>query len=300
MTPLVLIGYGDIARRLAERCPTVDVTACARHAAPRPTEHAGAWQAVSLDLDQPLPSVSLPAGAVWVYLAPPPSSSLSDSRVANLIRWATDRIDDFPAQRPRQVIYASTTAIYGDQGGAWVDEQTPPAPGHDRGRRRMDAERRWQHWCKKHAIPLTILRLPGIYACDRLPLARIRAGTSVVCPDQAPWSNRIHADDLADVLALLCQRADTGNPLAGVFNVADGNPMPMTELYRATAEHFNLPLPDCRPLDEVIRESGPMAREFLSESKRVDASAIRKALNWQPRYPDLRSTLEACDSVELD
>lgn len=290
--PLALIGYGDIARRIAARFPEASVHALSRHVPPAPAGHGGEWVAHTTDLDRLTQMPALPAGAIWIYLTPPPSAGVIDSRVANIIRLADEMAAD-GACLPSQVIYASTTAVYGDQAGRWVDEGTPPQPQHDRGRRRLDAERRWQSWCDERHIPLTILRIPGIYACDRLPLDRIRAGSMIVCPEQAPWSNRIHAEDLADAIGLLVERAGT-RPVTGTFNIADGNPRPMSEIYLQIAEHFRLPIPECRPLQEVLHHSSPMAREFLSESKRVDASAIRAALDWRPRYPDLSSTLAEC------
>lgn len=299
--PLVLIGYGDIARRIACRFPDAAVYALSRQVQPPPVGHRGEWVALTQDLDHLTQPLALPPGAVWVYLAPPPSIGAVDSRVANLIQFANDTCAEPTGATagtsclPCQVIYASTTAIYGDQGGRWVDEGTPPQPQHDRGRRRLDAEQRWQSWCLAQRIPLTLLRIPGIYACDRLPLERIRAGRAIVRPEEAPWSNRIHAEDLADVVRLVIERAST-RPVSGTFNIADGHPQPMSAVYLQIAEHFGLPLPEYHSLAEVLRQSTPMAREFLSESKRIDARAIRAALDWQPRYPDFPSALAECGS----
>lgn len=286
--PLVIIGYGDIARRVAERHPQHAITAFSRQVPFCPVTHRGHWASVAIDLDQVASTVDIPARAIWLYFAPPARSGEADSRVAN---WLTAVPDH---QRPSAVIYASTTAVYGDQGGAWVDEHTPPNPAHDRGRRRLDAETRFGQWCAAHSVPLTVLRLTGLYACDRLPLERIRAGAPVVCPEESPWSNRIHADDLADIYTRLIARVEQAAPVAGVFNVSDNNPRPMTELYVNTAAHFDLPAPPCLPLADVLAQSSPMAREFLTESKRIDARAIQQALDWQPRYPDLATTLASC------
>ncbi len=288
--PLVLIGYGDIARRVAERHPDHAIYALARRRPTAPTGHRGAWTGLAFDLDQNTPA-DLPAAALWCYFAPPPATGIEDTRVA---RWlsAAARL---PA--PVQIVYASTTAVYGDVAGEWVDETRVPAPAHDRGRRRLDAERQIQHWGLARGIPVTVLRITGIYACDRLPLEKIRAGTPIVCPDQAPWSNRIHAEDLADLYTALIDRAEQGLPVTGVFNISDNHPRPMTELYTATAAHFGLPMPPCRSLAEVLASATPMAREFLSESKRIDARAIQRALNWQPRYPDLEHALADCPPV---
>lgn len=288
LLPLVLIGYGDIAWRVAERHPDYPIMSLARHVAPLPAGHRGAWETLVFDLDRDDPPATLPPKAIWLYFAPPPNEGVVDSRVA---RW----LAAIPSTKhPHGVIYASTTGVYGDHHGGWIDEQTPATPAHDRGHRRLDAEARFDDWCRARSIPLTVLRITGIYACDRLPLDRIRAGAPVVCMDESPWSNRIHADDLADICARLIARLAQGTPVSGLFNISDNNPRPMTELFLATAAHFNLPPPPCLPLADVLAQSSPMAREFLTESKRIDASAIQRVLDWRPRYPSLADGLAAC------
>lgn len=284
---LVLIGYGDIAARVARQLPDTAVCAFARRLPEAPLGHNAAWRGVSFDLDRDLPT-DLPPGSVWVYLAPPPTGGVVDARVA---RWLSAIAQ---GAEPAQVIYASTTGVYGDHQGGWVTEETPVNPAHDRGRRRIDAENQFLSWCAQRAIPCTVLRVTGIYACDRLPLARIRAREPVVCLDESPWSNRIHADDLADIICLLIDRLHAGSPVQGIFNISDNAPRPMTELYLLTAAHFGLAPPPCLPLAEVLAQARPMAREFLSESKRIDAQAIQRALNWRPRYPSLRHALIDC------
>ncbi|WP_407275831.1 SDR family NAD(P)-dependent oxidoreductase [Halothiobacillus sp. DCM-1] len=287
--PLILIGYGDIARRVAERHPDHPIITLARRPARAPAGHRASWQSLVCDLDRDtIPVQSLPEAALWLYFAPPPAQGLEDSR---LQRWLTEAGQ---GGTPRQLIYASTTAVYGDVGGAWVDEHSPAAPQHDRGRRRLDAEQRSQRFGAARGVPLAILRITGIYACDRLPLDKIRAGTAIVCPEDAPWSNRIHAEDLAEIYGRLIARAEQGAPVTGVFNVSDGDPQPMSMLYLRTAAHFGLAPPPCRPLAEVLASASPMSREFLSESKRVRAQAIRQALDWQPRYPNLEAALKDC------
>ncbi|HQS02906.1 MAG TPA: NAD-dependent epimerase/dehydratase family protein [Halothiobacillus sp.] len=285
MPPLILIGYGDIAARVARRSPTQAIYALARKAAPRPARHLGAWHSIVLDLDAPTPALKLPAQAIWLYLAPPPQSGTVDTRLAN---WLALQANQAP---PRAVIYASTTGVYGDHAGGWITEATPPNPAHQRGQRRLHAEHQFTQWCAARAIALTILRITGIYAADRLPIARIKARAPVVCLQESPWSNRIHADDCADICTALIHRATQNTPITGVFNISDNTPRPMTELFLATAAHFGLPPPPCQPLAHILAEASPTAREFLTESKRIDASAIQRALNWQPRYPNLAATL---------
>jgi nucleoside-diphosphate-sugar epimerase len=283
--PLILIGYGDIAARVAHRHPAHPIIALARRPAPRPPAHRGAWHSLIYDLETPTPLPEMPAHAIWLYLAPPPNIGETDTRVTH---WLTAMASQPP---PRAAIYASTTGVYGDQRGAWVTEATPPAPQHDRARRRLNAEQQISQWSDGQHIPSTILRITGIYAADRLPIERIKARAPVVCMEESPWSNRIHAEDLADIYAILIHRIEAGTPVTGIYNLSDNTPRPMSELYHATAAHLGLPPPPCLPLADVLKQASPMAREFLTESKRIDARAIQAALNWQPRYPNLAATL---------
>ncbi|TKA90058.1 NAD-dependent epimerase/dehydratase family protein [Guyparkeria sp. SB14A] len=287
-SPIVLIGYGDIARRLAHRLTDHDLIAVSRHQAERPEGHRGEWRAVAVDLDREdhLPAEVAPNDAIWIYLAPPPREGQTDPRLTHWLREA--------ANPPTGLVYISTTGVYGDRGGHWVDETTPPAPAHDRGHRRLDAETQCHAYAQTHGIPHCNLRVTGIYACDRLPVEKVRRGTPVPTGPEAPWSNRIHADDLVDILRLLIDRIETGHPVTGTFNVSDNHPTPVNVTYRQIAAHFGLPQPPEASLASILEQASPMAREFLTESRRVDASAIQRALGWHPRYPTLAAALADC------
>ncbi|RRQ24440.1 SDR family NAD(P)-dependent oxidoreductase [Guyparkeria sp. SCN-R1] len=289
--PIVLIGYGDIAQRLANQLTDHHLVAIARHQIEppeRPRGHRGHWRTFPIDLDDVtvIPPEAAPENAIWVYLAPPPREGQGDPRLA---RWLTGA-----THPPAGLVYISTTGVYGDHGGNWVNEATPPVPAHDRGRRRLDAEAQCQRYAQAHQIPACTLRVTGIYACDRLPVEKVRRGTPVPTGPEAPWSNRIHADDLSDILRLLIDRIETGHPVAGTFNVSDNHPTPVNVTYRQIAAHFGLPQSPEASLATILEQASPMAREFLSESRRVDASAIQRALEWQPRYPTLAAALADC------
>src|SRR5260221_3321392 len=157
MQNLLIAGCGDIARRAAPRLE-------ARFRVSRVSRSAGA------DLDRP-ETLRLEGADALLHLAPPPRAGDSDPRTAHLlVALAKGRI------LPRRLVYASTTGVYGDCGGARVDESRPVAPATPRARRRVDAERQLAAWCLERKISLIILRAPGIYAADRLPLERLRAG----------------------------------------------------------------------------------------------------------------------------
>lgn len=289
--PIVLVGYGDIAGRLAQRLADRDIVAIARHVPKRPAEHRGQWRGLALDLDRQARPIEADApGAIWVYLAPPAREGQTDQRVERWLSGGT------PA--PAGMVYVSTTGVYGDRHGDWIDESTKATPSHDRGRRRLDAERQFHTMATDSGIPLTVLRVTGIYSCDRLPLEKIRHGAPIPISTEAPWSNRIHAEDLADILYHLIERIEAQRPVIGTFNVSDNQPSPVSLVYRQIAAHFGLPQPPEAPLAIVLDQASPMAREFLSESRRIDASAIQKALEWQPRYPTLAAALIDCSPSE--
>ena len=161
MKRLMIAGFGDVARRALPRLEDrFEVLRIARR--------------YGSDLDRP-ESLALEGAHALFHCAPPPGAGESDTRTANLLA-ALEKGRILPAR----VVYVSTSGVYGDCAGARVDESRPPAPRTPRARRRVDAERRLTLWCEARGIALVILRAPGIYAADRLPLERLRAGTPVL------------------------------------------------------------------------------------------------------------------------
>lgn len=180
--------------------------------------------------------------------------------------------------------YLSTTAVYGDHGGGWVDEATPPAPASRRGRWRVEAERAWG---AIPGLPLHIFRLAGIYGPGRGPFAKVRAGTArrIVKPGQV--FSRIHVEDIARVLAASIDRPNPG----AVYNVCDDDPAPPQDVIAFAAELLGLPVPPAIPFDQA--DLTPMARSFYGESKRVHNDRIKTELGVTLKYPDYRTGLRA-------
>jgi nucleoside-diphosphate-sugar epimerase len=184
----------------------------------------------------------------------------------------------------RWVGYLSTTGVYGDHGGAWVDETTPLTPGTERGMARVRAEAEWA------AIPglaLHIFRLAGIYGPGRGPFAKVRAGTArrIIKPGQL--FSRIHVDDIARVLAASIARPHPG----AIYNVCDNDPAPPEDVIAYAAHLLGLPVPPAEAFDQA--EMSPMARSFYSESKRVRNDRIKDELGVSLRYADYRTGLQA-------
>jgi len=184
----------------------------------------------------------------------------------------------------RWVGYLSTTGVYGDHDGDWVDEDTPLTPSTKRGRARVTAEARWQ---ATPDLPLHIFRLAGIYGPGRGPFAKVRAGTArrIIKPGQV--FSRIHVEDIAQALELSLQRPDPG----AVYNLCDDDPAPPQDVIAHAAELLGLPVPPAIPFDQA--DMTPMARSFYAESKKVRNDRIKQALGWAPQFPTYRAGLAA-------
>jgi nucleoside-diphosphate-sugar epimerase len=195
------------------------------------------------------------------------------------------------AQRPPQrIVYISTSAVYGDCRGDWITETQPACPATERGQRRLDAELRLREWAQTHGSGWIILRVPGIYGPGKLPLARLQKGLPVLHEAEAPYTNRIHADDLATVCvaALYSEHRDT------VYNVSDGHPSNMTDYFFRVADAAGLPRPAevSREVAEKILSPGMLS--FLQDSRRMDNTRLLEELGIELQYPDLDAGLPSC------
>lgn len=187
------------------------------------------------------------------------------------------------AARPAWVGYLSTTAVYGDHQGAWVDEDTPVNPGSARAVQRVLAERQWA----ATGLPVHVFRLAGIYGPGRGPFAKVRDGSArrIIKPGQV--FSRIHVADIAQVLLASIDRPDPGT----VYNVCDDDPAPPEDVLSYAASLLGLPEPPTVAYAEA--DMTPMARSFYSESKRVRNRRIRDALGVVLAYPTYREGLAA-------
>jgi nucleoside-diphosphate-sugar epimerase len=190
---------------------------------------------------------------------------------------------DLAAARPDWVGYLSTTGVYGDHQGGWVDEATPLTPSTARGLARVQAEAAWAAL----GLPLHIFRLAGIYGPGRGPFEKVRNGTArrIVKPGQV--FSRTHVDDIAQVLAASIARPDPG----AVYNVCDDDPAPPEDVLAHAAELLGLPPPPEESWDSA--DMTPMARSFYAESKRVRNDRIKRDLGVRLIHPDYRSGLSA-------
>ncbi len=183
--------------------------------------------------------------------------------------------------------YLSTTGVYGDHQGGWVDEKTPLSPATRRGELRMQAEANWQALAAKTGLPLHIFRLAGIYGPGRGPFAKVRRGTArrIIKPGQV--FSRIHVEDIAQVLMASMAAPNPGR----VYNVCDDMAAPPEDVLGYAAELLHLPIPPAEDYDRAKMTA--MARSFYAESKRVRNTRIKSELGVRLRYPTYREGLQA-------
>ena len=183
--------------------------------------------------------------------------------------------------------YLSTTGVYGDHAGGWVDEDCVLAPATARGKARVLAETEWQALAAASGLPLHIFRLAGIYGPGRGPFAKVRDGSArrIIKPGQV--FSRIHVDDIAQVLAASIARPAPGT----AYNVCDDDPAPPEDVIAHAATLLGLPLPPALRYDEA--EMTAMARSFYAESKRVRNDRIKRELGVKLLYPSYRDGLAA-------
>jgi nucleoside-diphosphate-sugar epimerase len=285
MHSVFIVGCGDIGRRIARRLPGVRITGLV-------SGQSGAALLKSLGIMPVIANLDIPGelddldieGQVVFYLAPPPGGGEKDTRMRHFLEAIRD-------QRPEKLVYISTSGVYGDCKGAWVSEEWPARPYAPRAKRRWDAEQQLLAWSDRIGVPVIRLRVGGIYAPDRLPKARIQKGLKVICPDEAPWSNRIHADDLARVCIAAAERGEAGE----VYNAADGHPTSMTDYFFQVADFLGMPRPACVSLAEAELNLTPAMLSFVRESRRLDISRMKRQLKIELRYPILSEGLASQD-----
>ncbi|MBK1692040.1 NAD-dependent epimerase/dehydratase family protein [Ectothiorhodospira mobilis] len=285
MTPVVIMGCGYVGERLAR---TLQAGGRRVLAVVRSADHAGVLRTrgietlqADLDTGEGLDQVPL-MGALVLHSVPPPNQGQEDPRTQRLAAACR-------RNPPERIVYLSTTGVYGDRGGATVDDLTPTAPATDRAHRRLDAEGQLRALEGETGVPVVVLRVPGIYGPGRLPLAAIRAGQPLIRPEEAGPGNRIHVDDLV----ALCAAALDHGPSGETYNVGDGDHRSMTAFFQAVADAAGLPHPPCMGMAEAEGHLSPMMLSFLRESRTVQVARGLADLGVQLRYPRMEAGIRA-------
>jgi len=216
------------------------------------------------------------------YTVAPQKSGHEDLRTANVIKQF-----EMNQVLPEKVILISTTGVYGDCGGDWVDEQSDTKPQTDRGKRRLSSEQQWLQWGSRHSVPVSVLRAPGIYAHSRIPKARIAKRIPVVAEDECGYTNRIHADDLARACILAMRKA----PHQQIYNATDGSPGKITQYLQAAAQVLGIPpLPEIS-MQQAQQELSQGMLSYLQESRKISNRKLIDELGFELRHPDFRKGL---------
>lgn len=272
---LYCFGLGFTAGRLARRLgPAWRVGGTGRG--------GGVRGGVALDAftrDQPLPDPGERLAEVTHILVSIPPDETGDP--------VADRHAAALAVLPklRWLGYLSTTGVYGDTGGAWVDETALANPGTDRAARRVAAEQAWLDLCGRHSLPAHVFRLPGIYGPGRSAIDQLRAGTARRIDKPGHVFSRIHVDDIAATLQSSMAAPDPGQ----IYNVADDEPSPQADVVAHAARLLGVEPPPPIPLDDA--SLSPMARSFYAECRRVSNAKIKERLGVTLRYPSYREGL---------
>ena len=301
---ILIVGAGDVARRL---------TAPDSDAGRNPLSHRAQWFGLARSVataDQLRSAGILPisgdldrrtslkrAGALArsmsavLHLAPPPGEGADDPRTRRWLAASSARPQirkhstlqrrlPSPRRPLRKLrnVYVSTTGVYGDCAGERIDETRRARPANARAKRRVDAEDRLR---QSRGQRFTILRAPGIYAAERLPVERLRAGTPALAAEDDVFSNHIHADDLARIVWLAAFRGRANR----VVNAVDDGELKMGEYFDLVAQATSLPRPPRLPRAELVNRVSPMLYSFMSESRRIGNARMKLELRARLKYP---------------
>ncbi len=278
MRRLLIIGCGDVAlRALPELRSRYRIYALTH--SPQRTAELRALGIVPMvgDLDQASSLAGLAGIADDVlHCAPPQQRGTRDTRTAYLIAALAKG-----KSLPQQLVYISTSGVYGDCAGALVDETRAPRPQTMRARRRVDAESQLRKWGRRSRVRVSILRAPGIYSEQRLPLERLRSGAPALNADEDVYTNHIHADDLARMMVAALRFGLHGR----AYNAADDSRLKMGEYFDLVADRFGLPRPQRISRAEAGARISPATLSFMSESRLLSNRRIKHELRLKLRYP---------------
>ena len=220
--------------------------------------------------------------SVIAYLVPPPAKGKIDTRMYHFIS-----VLEKLSNAPEKILLISTTGVYGDCKGRWIDETQMENPQADRAHRRLSAELQLKEYCEKEQVECVIFRVPGIYSADKLPVKRITSGEAIVCAEDSGYTNRIHADDLT----AFCVEALISQIRPGVYNCCDGRPSTMHDYFIRVAAAMNLPRPEEISLQQAHQELSPGMLSYLAESKRISNKKLLSNFKTRFEYPDLDAGL---------
>ena len=286
MKKVFIAGCGYIGKRVAMLCRQagIEVTCMVRSA-----EHAAeltlaGYRSIVCSLDSPLEAPLPDIGdSVLFYFVPPPGGGNVDRRARNFCAAMAQ------GESPQKIIYISATSVYSARDGSVVTEQSPTVPLSVMGKRRMDAENAFQEYASAVSVQIVILRVSGIYGPGRLPLMQIRQHQPLLNEEEAGPSNRIHADDLADICLAAADRGGNNE----IFNVSDGHPCSLTSYFNAVCDALGEPRQSQVSQEEARKVMTPLMLSYFSETRIVDNSLMMERLGISLRYPAMLDGIKA-------
>jgi len=286
MRRLLIIGCGDIGQRMIPLVRGRWRTYALSHS----PERFAALRALGItpvrgDLDKPQTLDAIAGLAHDVaHFAPPPNYGDHDARTAHLIAALGKG-----RSLPQQLVYISTSGVYGDCKGAVVAETRPVRPQTARARRRVDAERRLREWGTRSGVRISVLRVPGIYAANRLPIMRVQRGTPALSPEDDSYVNHVHADDLCRIVVAALYRGDPNR----MYNATDDAPQKMGDYFDLIADHFGLPRPPRISRAEAAHAIPENLLSFMNESRRLVNQRMKDELRLRLCYPTVQDGIAA-------
>jgi nucleoside-diphosphate-sugar epimerase len=295
MKRILIIGCGDIAIRVARLLHTrYQLFGLVRN-----PQHMAKLRAAGIvpllgDLDNPHSLhrlVGLPH--IVLHFAPPPvttgKDASKDNRTRNLLAALAQ------GNLPQRLIYISTSGVYGDCNSEVVTETRPVRAQNSRAMRRLDAENKIRQWAGRCGVHASILRVPGIYANDRLPVERLQKATPAIVAAEDGYTNHIHAEDLAHIVISALRHAKPNR----IYNTSDDHHMKMGDYFDAVADAFNLPHPPRVTRAEAQKVLSPMLLSFMNESRRLTNERMKQELKVVLRYPTVAHALEEISLAEI-
>lgn len=284
-----MAGCGQVGLVLLQTYPQTHFTATYRPGTDTQAKRGAiislGARALAIDLNRKrdlLRLISVFGRIIW--MAPPNSQVPADNTLKKLVLWASARAHAF--KKPSPVIsYVSTTGVYGNAQGQWINEYTPLNAQSDRAKRRVHAEQQLRLGLK-HGVNVHLLRAPGIYGDNRLPVERIKNGTPALIAEEDAWSNHIHELDLGRLSRWVNYKGGAFE----VLNACDAKPSKMGDYFDLVADAFNLPRPPRYGREQVQQMVSPMMWSFMRESRRIESLNQHK-LGFRLRYPSVADFL---------
>jgi len=287
MKNIFIAGCGYIGRRVAS---LADASGYGTTCMVRSQEHGEelkrlGFRTIVTALDDPeqIPAMEMSGNGVLLYCVPPPGGGLFDLRARNFCARLAHTAP------PAKIIYLSATSVYSEVNGGVVTEESPALPASSMGKRRLDAESVFQEFGAAHGAAVVILRVSGIYGPGRLPLMQISQGQPLLREEESGPSNRIHADDLAQICLAAAEKGINGD----IFNISDGHPCSMTSYFNAAADALGMPRQPQISLEEARNSMSPLMFSYVKESRIVDNSRMLEKLSVSLRFPTLAEGMPA-------